>query len=775
MFRFKKLGALLLAVSMVFTMGAVTTLPTVATAAEAGDLETILNNRCYINGNEVRAYKINNDIYIVVDDLAAYGFAIEWDGNIVNIRWGDGQYYTDDSFTPNTDNGTMKTGTLRPCSSKAVIGDETVALNKIQGNICIKATELDAFGYHTYDESKNILNVYIEGAGYTQNEEGYRNITVDASNVTKQIRSLQGTHTNQSRGNDFNAVFPLLGTDSLRVHDAEGIDISDIYIPMVKGDINAWDASEYDPTDWVNYDFSKADALIDQIIASGNKVFFRYGDGHGVDCVPDNPEEWEIYLNTYVEIAKKIIAYYQYGENNNGKYKDTFSYFEFWNEPDLTEFWDGTAEQFYEFYDKVVSAVKESDADLPVGGPVLTTLNNYKGYREGFLQYVVENDVPLDFYSVHYYPTVNGDPYEYSHIANQISDLLDEYGLDGVPIAFTEWDTKIFLFPGANLQYSDLEESAYVASSLVYMQDTDIIEANLYSYNPLVKTDDAGNISLSKKGYAFKAVSCMNETNNRLSVSGTDKNGFAILAGKDDTDEKINVLISNYQTQPIEMYPNDSCKTGIVGKLIQNNDFAHPEGVATWTLPVARVMTYANNNGYNLTVNNLPFDTFNVNVEQYRIDADNDLDLIATTKIPVNKDGSITLSNNLSVYGVDLLTITPGDMYDTSLNGVVKAADGNWYYYVNGIIQTDYTGIKPNANGWWRIVGGKVDFNCNSVEKNENGWWKVEGGKVNFNFTGIASNHNGRWYLKDGKVDFSKNGKVRYNGSTHRVVDGKVI
>ena len=110
---------------------------------------------------------------------------------------------------------------------------------------------------------------------------------------------------------------------------------------------------------------------------------------------------------------------------------------------------------------------------------------------------------------------------------------------------------------------------------------------------------------------------------------------------------------------------------------------------------------------------------------------------------------------------------------DFSCNSVEKNENG-WWYIRGGKVDFNYTGIAKNKNGWWRIVNGKVDFGCNSVEKNENGWWKLSGGKVDFNYNEIAKNGNGTWVIKNGKVDFSRNGKVKTNGKTYRVTNGKV-
>ena len=98
---------------------------------------------------------------------------------------------------------------------------------------------------------------------------------------------------------------------------------------------------------------------------------------------------------------------------------------------------------------------------------------------------------------------------------------------------------------------------------------------------------------------------------------------------------------------------------------------------------------------------------------------------------------------------------------DKSLNGVIKASDGNWYYYVNGVIDYSHTGIEKNANGWWRIENGKVNFNYEGVAKNQNGWWYLKGGKVDFSYNGFASNSNGWWYIENGQVTFKKNDVIK--------------
>ena len=103
-----------------------------------------------------------------------------------------------------------------------------------------------------------------------------------------------------------------------------------------------------------------------------------------------------------------------------------------------------------------------------------------------------------------------------------------------------------------------------------------------------------------------------------------------------------------------------------------------------------------------------------------------------------------------------------------------KAADENWYYYVDGKIATDVTTVAKNKNGWWYVKNGKVDFTANTVAKNENGWWIIRGGKVDFSANTVAKNENGWWKITNGKVDFGYTGIAKNENGWWRIVNGKV-
>ena len=743
----KKITAWVLTAAMLTGLGAAA--PVTAFAQTAEDVQ---QNRCYINGDEVRAYDVEDTIYVVVDDLSAYGFNVQKSKKSVTITSGTNGYYFDESFSPNTESSTMGTGSVKTSTIKGKVADQAVTLYTIDNKLCIKAEDLGGLGYTKYDSDKNIMNIYSTQAGYTENTEHYRNITVNAGDQTGTIKSFQGAHYDPGEaGSATSKAYIELGVDMVRTHDIDGTqgDGRGIIYNLVPKYFDTDD--EVDLNDPSSYDFEELDKVIDNILATGSEVYFRFGASQNDDnkFPEEGTEEWTQFLQDLTTMAEHIVMHYDFGWDDG--YYNTLDYFEIWNEPDLQDFWPNTANQYYEMYNSVPKAVEKLDPTLPIGGPTLTTLNDDDGIEESFIKYVKENDCPLDFYAYHFYPSNNCDPYDYSRWAYHLHSILEDYGYGDVPMMLSEYGTVLFN-PNA-FSMADSAEASYLASLMMYLQDTPVEKANIY--NRLIQTNEDGSATITKTGYGYKAMGQMNQTENRLAVTGGDKNGMAVMAGINDTEDQINVLISNYEIPTSQMLANSESHN----PMIKDNKLCIP-GVANWSLPIARVLTYENNAGYNLTVTDVPYDTANVVVEQYRIDNDNNLDLINTVKVPVSEDGSVVLSNALNTYSVDLLSIKPGDAkvtVDTSKNGLAQDENGNWYYYKNGVIDTSYTGIAPNAYGWWRVVNGAVDFNCNSVEANEYGWFCIRGGKVDFDYTGIAQNAYGWWRIVNGAVDFNCN------------------
>ena len=102
-------------------------------------------------------------------------------------------------------------------------------------------------------------------------------------------------------------------------------------------------------------------------------------------------------------------------------------------------------------------------------------------------------------------------------------------------------------------------------------------------------------------------------------------------------------------------------------------------------------------------------------------------------------------------------------------------ADGNWHYYANDEIATDYCGMALNEYGWWYIKNGDVDFTYTGMACNEYGWWYFNNGQLDLTFYGLASNEYGTWFYTDGQLNFGFTGMIIPENEWLYVQNGQVL
>ena len=162
------------------------------------------------------------------------------------------------------------------------------------------------------------------------------------------------------------------------------------------------------------------------------------------------------------------------------------------------------------------------------------------------------------------------------------------------------------------------------------------------------------------------------------------------------------------------------------------------------------------------------------NLETELKEAQDDLANAAKGKTSQESVDESTAHLNAAIAALEKKAVEPAT--PTHADGLAnsKAADGNWYYYVNGEIATNVTTVAKNVNGWWYVKNGKVDFKANTVAKNANGWWLIRNGKVDFSANTVAKNENGWWIIRGGKVDFSANTVAKNENGWWKITNGKV-
>ena len=157
----------------------------------------------------------------------------------------------------------------------------------------------------------------------------------------------------------------------------------------------------------------------------------------------------------------------------------------------------------------------------------------------------------------------------------------------------------------------------------------------------------------------------------------------------------------------------------------------------------------------------------------------------------IKKERSLLRIAALMIAFILLSTLFVSFVYGEEKSGFFKE-NGEWYYYQNGSIATDITGVvqdnsgklvyvkngkhdpnysgiyKVNDNLWYCIDKGKVLSNYTGFTKSGGAWWYITKGRVNFSYTGFAKNSKGNWYyVENGKVTKTTNGLIKgtVNGS----------
>ncbi len=268
-----------------------------------------------------------------------------------------------------------------------------------------------------------------------------------ANNGPNFVYDGEGWH--DGRFDDYRALnVPMVRTHDSRAMVSPPGRINDLALVFPN-----FDADENDPR---NYDFDLTDLNLNTIRLAGAEIMYCLGsscDGifknYGTDEPPKDPAKW-------ARIAANIIRHYNEGwgwSNAKVAFSNQFNvtYWEIWNEPDLDvtqeywetgkrtwerrrRYWNGSPEQFFDFYTTVARQLKATFPDLRFGGP---SLAGHVEWAKRFLEHCAKNRAPLDFFSWHAYQK---DPMNMVRRATAGRKLLDQYGFGATESILNEWN-----------------------------------------------------------------------------------------------------------------------------------------------------------------------------------------------------------------------------------------------------------------------------------------------------------------------------------------------
>ena len=143
------------------------------------------------------------------------------------------------------------------------------------------------------------------------------------------------------------------------------------------------------------YNFTEYDKMYDLMRRNTQALITSHG--YCPTIISDNgdcrnvPNDWEVWAKINADWADH---WKKKGYGNH--------YVEIWNEPDCgTMFFLGTEQDYYNVYKYAAPAIRETNPDLKIGGPVSAV----NGWHKNFVNFVRANKLPLDFISCHAYGT----------------------------------------------------------------------------------------------------------------------------------------------------------------------------------------------------------------------------------------------------------------------------------------------------------------------------------------------------------------------------------
>lgn len=367
-------------------------------------------------------------------------------------------------------------------------------------------------------------------------------ITVDFAKSTGKVKPMHAVNNGpiapNVRGVTNFELYKAAGIPYARNHDASfSSSFGGEHTVDVHRIFKNFDADENDPA---AYTFDPTDKYVSDTISAGTKVFYRLGASieHGYKYGTYPPKDFE----KWVRICEHIIAHYNEGWTDGFNYN--IEYWEIWNEPDCRNAdgsnpcWQGTEEQFIEFYSVAAKHLKKRFPNLKIGGPAFMSpwRNDFK---RKFLENIKENNVPLDFYSFHRY---DNTPNGICEAVYEAEASLNEAGLDGTETILNEWN-YVKGWSGKDWEESlntwkGLKGASFITATMCECQYSPLDMLMFYDARPctmcsLFETDRPW---VALKGYyPFKMFSELYKLDESVEVIKNDNNIYAVAAKSDNS------------------------------------------------------------------------------------------------------------------------------------------------------------------------------------------------------------------------------------------------
>lgn len=288
-----------------------------------------------------------------------------------------------------------------------------------------------------------------------------------------------------------------------------------------------------DVNDESAYVFAPTDEYLKNIKEAGTEIFYRLGASieHGYKCGTFPPKD---YLK-WAKICEHVIRHYNEGWANGFCFNIT--YWEIWNEADCVNAdgsnpcWQGSRDEFVDFYCVVSKYLKSKFPHLKIGGPAVAWIGT--GLMKDLLPAIKERGAALDFFSFHKYAKVIEDV---KKDIFTVRKYLDELGFFDTEISLNEWN-YIRGWAGEEWKYSLASEKGLKGSSfalgVMCMAQASPLDTLMYydarpcGMNGLFDTD---TLEPLKTYYVYKAFSDLRALGECVETEIEGDNVYAVAA-----------------------------------------------------------------------------------------------------------------------------------------------------------------------------------------------------------------------------------------------------
>ncbi|HUX44587.1 MAG TPA: hypothetical protein VMV57_07550 [Terracidiphilus sp.] len=225
------------------------------------------------------------------------------------------------------------------------------------------------------------------------------------------------------------------------------------------------------------YNWTKIDQLYDDLLARHIKPFVELGFTPEAMKTSDNSIfYWHGNTSHPKPTAWRdlVDAFLRHIEQRYGQAEVRTWYFEVWNEPNLSGFWEGGDQKaYFALYDLTAKTVKAVDPKLRVGGPATAGA----AWVPEFLEHVKKSGAPIDFVSTHTYGVTGGfldengksdvklnpSPDAIVGDVRKVRAQISASPFPRLPLYFTEWSTS---YTPVDPVHDSYISAAYILSKL---------------------------------------------------------------------------------------------------------------------------------------------------------------------------------------------------------------------------------------------------------------------------------------------------------------------